>query len=128
MNCESGSLVARRRAETAMGMAVVWAAQSVAEVRSVCRLSSPSLLKWRVVVPVGFQAVPAHRGNWLSASPVRQLYYLPHAGHSAGALRRDGAGSSGIKRGFLAKSFALLLWDIRAAPTARAWCGGSRWS
>ncbi|RNC33137.1 hypothetical protein TcCL_Unassigned04193 [Trypanosoma cruzi] len=58
-NSESGSLVVRRRAANGFCLAV----QSVAEVRSVCRPSFSSSLKWRVAVPVEFPAVPAHRGT-----------------------------------------------------------------
>ncbi|ESS64481.1 hypothetical protein TCDM_07470 [Trypanosoma cruzi Dm28c] len=115
-----------------IGVASAWAVRSVAEVRSVCRLSLSSSLKCWV-------AVPAHRGNWLSTAPGGAPRRGRHdnsaataalAAHRAvcRASDRGGAGSSGGKRRFRARFFACLLWGVRAATTAYARDGGSQWS
>ncbi|RNC45417.1 hypothetical protein TcCL_NonESM04843 [Trypanosoma cruzi] len=94
-----------------MGVASAWAVQSAAEVRSACRPSLSSSLKWRAVVPVGFPAAPAHQEEltfhsaWERVMPrtlamcvttlARQPQCLPHTGQSAGRRIVAGWGPAG---------------------------------
>ncbi|RNC46751.1 hypothetical protein TcCL_NonESM03353 [Trypanosoma cruzi] len=92
-------------------MASAWALHSVAGVRSACRPSLSSSLKWRAVVPVEFPAAPAHQEKltfhsaWERVMPrtlamcvttlARQPRRLPHTGQSAGRRIVAGWGSAG---------------------------------
>ncbi|RNC35723.1 hypothetical protein TcCL_Unassigned01360 [Trypanosoma cruzi] len=103
------------------------AVRSAAEARSACRPSLSSPLKWRVVVPVGFLAVPTHQEKlefpqllgervmpWASTmcvtTPVRQLQCLPHTGQSAG--RR-------IVAGWVQREKAAFPCEVLCVPAVR---------